>query len=590
MAEPARAPRWSVPAKATAVAFLGAVGIGAAQVHLHAALLGAQLGDAWPRRLAAGGARVPLTVGAVMLAGYALQAAVTWRVTAGITRERSAVGRRILAQVARGDYTAPLVAPPDADMAALHAEIDRMRGALADVTLRLRSADLLRRQLFAFVAAELAPPTREMSARAAALEALAPEVDPRAVLDALERDAARVDALITEVRRLARVEDAELSDAPAGEPLARPRDASPWRSRLYLGTKCAALAAACMAVVALAQGLALALLTRAGLPEAWGLLSGPAGLTAPHAALAAVFFALDAGCVGVWTHVMARRRVRIVEAVARRITAGELAGEVRGAFDTDFVDLHEAIIRMQSGLGEGIASLRRTRDARRRLFADLAHELATPLSTVFAILAALASPPRQPRHTTLLRQELARLARLVDDIQYLARLDDPRTLLLLREVDIAELARTVTARVELLGADAPAFTVHAPEPVAVRADPQRMEQVLMNLLVNARRHCPIGGAVRVTVVREADDARVTVDDDGPGVADDALARLGERMFRADPSRSAKTGGHGLGLSIAVKIVQRHGGAVTFARSPLGGLRASLTLPCPSSLQSGGPVD
>ena len=151
MAEPARAPRWSVPAKATAVAFFGGVGIGAAQVHLHAALLGAQLGDAWRRSLAVGGARVPLAVGAVMLAGYALQAAVTWWVTARITRERSAVGQRILAQVARGDYTAPLEAPPDADMAALHAEIDRMRAALADVTLRLRSADLRRRQLLSLI-------------------------------------------------------------------------------------------------------------------------------------------------------------------------------------------------------------------------------------------------------------------------------------------------------------------------------------------------------------------------------------------------------------------------------------------------------
>ncbi len=578
MAELARRPRWSVPAKATAVAFFGAVSIGAAQVHLHATLLRAQLGDAWPRSLAVGGARVPLAVGAVMLAGYALQAAVTWWVTARITRERSALGQRILAQVARGDYTASLEAPPDADMEALHAEIDRMRAALADVTLRLRSADLRRRQLFAFIAAELSPPTREMSARAAALEALAPDVDQRTVVDALERDAARVDALITEVRRLARVEDAELTDAPIGAPPARQRGASPWRSRVHLGTKCAALAAAFMCVVAPAQGLALALLTRAGLPEAWAQLAGQAGLAPPHAALAAAFYALDAACVGVWTHVMARRRVRIVEAVARRIIGGELAGEVRGALDTDFVDLHEAIVRMQSTLDEGIASLRRTRDARRRLFADLAHELATPLSTVFAILAALAAPPRQPRHMALLRQELARLARLVDDIQDLARLDDPRTSLVLRAVDLAELARTVTARVELLGADAPAFTVRAPEPVAVRADPQRVEQVLMNLLVNARRHGPVGGAVRVTVAREGDVARVTVDDDGPGVADDALARLGERMFRADPSRSAKTGGHGLGLSIAVRIVQRHGGAVTFARSPLGGLRASLTLP------------
>jgi len=114
--------------------------------------------------------------------------------------------------------------------------------------------------------------------------------------------------------------------------------------------------------------------------------------------------------------------------------------------------------------------------------------------------------------------------------------------------------------------------------VRAGVDPHRVEQVLLNLLHNARRHAPAAGLVRVTVGAAPGGARVTVDDDGPGVDDALLPRLGERMFRADPSRSARSGGSGLGLSIAARIVALHGGAMRFARSPLGGLRVEFTLP------------
>lgn len=263
-------------------------------------------------------------------------------------------------------------------------------------------------------------------------------------------------------------------------------------------------------------------------------------------------------------------------ALARRVRAGRITGEVPPALDDDFADMHEAAGRMQAWLAASLKALSTRRDARRRLFADLAHELATPLSTVLAVVDALPHGPRSPRHLDLLAGEAARLARLAHDVVDVARLDDPDLPLALAPVDPAALARAVVARLPP-STGAATIIVSAPGPVAVLADGGRLEQAILNLLTNARRYTPAGGRILITFEASREEMRLIVDDSGPGVPDALLPRLGDRLLRLDPSRSPSTGGHGLGLSIVSLIADKHGGRVEFARSPLGGLRASLVL-------------
>lgn len=98
------------------------------------------------------------------------------------------------------------------------------------------------------------------------------------------------------------------------------------------------------------------------------------------------------------------------------------------------------------------------------------------------------------------------------------------------------------------------------------------------IVANATRYTPHDGTVTVTLARVGGTIDLVVDDSGPGVPDTLLERLGERLFRVDPSRDRRTGGHGLGLAIARRIAARHDGEVAFERSPLGGLRVTVTLP------------
>ncbi|MFD7660851.1 sensor histidine kinase, partial [Actinosynnema sp. NPDC059797] len=123
------------------------------------------------------------------------------------------------------------------------------------------------------------------------------------------------------------------------------------------------------------------------------------------------------------------------------------------------------------------------------------------------------------------------------------------------------------ARAEASGVD---LRVVAGEPVVVRADPARLRQALGNLVSNAIRHTPPGGAVVVTVRGRADAVEFAVADTGSGIAAEHLPHVFDRFHRADPSRGRATGGSGLGLAIARHLVEAHGGALTATSAPSRG--------------------
>jgi signal transduction histidine kinase len=225
--------------------------------------------------------------------------------------------------------------------------------------------------------------------------------------------------------------------------------------------------------------------------------------------------------------------------------------------------------------------------AQRQLVADTSHELRTPLTTVNGNLELLARAlPDSERAEVLAdtRQEVARLTRLVDDLLLLAEIGE--TVSPEREaIRLDQLAEQVAAR--LSAADARRVHVRD-EPVVVLGDEERLGQVVGNLLHNALRYASNGsGAVSVRVERTVTDACLVVEDDGPGLPEEALERVFDRFSRLDRARTRARGGAGLGLAIVRHVAEAHGGRAWAENKPTGGARFCVRLPAqPSWLEAG----
>jgi two-component system sensor histidine kinase BaeS len=228
------------------------------------------------------------------------------------------------------------------------------------------------------------------------------------------------------------------------------------------------------------------------------------------------------------------------------------------------------------------AQLERNAQLRRELVANVAHELRTPLTSLEGYLQGFLEgvfAPDRERFERMLA-ETGRLRRLVEDLRELATIEAAEFSLVLRPVELNPLVERAVAPLQ------PAFarkgitlaTVLAPSQPLVRADPDRLQQVLLNLLDNALRYTPAGGRVEVATAVDRDRARITVSDTGPGIAAEHLPYLFERFYRADPSRARGSGGSGLGLAIAKELMERHGGTIHVESAPGQGSRFVCTLP------------
>ncbi|MFZ5849904.1 MAG: sensor histidine kinase [Actinomycetota bacterium] len=229
------------------------------------------------------------------------------------------------------------------------------------------------------------------------------------------------------------------------------------------------------------------------------------------------------------------------------------------------------------------AALLATEQTRRRLLADLAHELRTPLATAEAYVEGLADGvvPPEPATWATLREQLSRLQRLTEDVGLVSRAQERR--LALRRTPVAPRALVDAAvaaaapRYAAAGVDLAAAT--DPDLPDVLVDPARIGEVLGILLDNAARHTPRGG--RVTVTAHDRDGRVAlaVQDTGSGIPAEHLERVFERFYRVQPARDRASGGSGIGLTIARALVEAHGGTLTAASAGPGtGATFTVTLP------------
>ncbi len=228
------------------------------------------------------------------------------------------------------------------------------------------------------------------------------------------------------------------------------------------------------------------------------------------------------------------------------------------------------------------AKLDQVEASRRQWVADTSHELRTPLSVLRAQLEAVQDGvrPASAEGTGAMLRQVLSLNKLIDQLYALARADVGEIDYQREPVDLWVLAcEQAQAFSEKFAA---AGIVFSEGPASgnrvVQADPERVRQVLTNLFENAIRYCGPGANIALSTQEDGAFVVLQLDDSGPGVPDAALARLGERFYRVEGSRSREHGGAGLGLALCQRIAHAHGGEIAFARSPVGGLQVRVRLP------------
>jgi signal transduction histidine kinase len=280
------------------------------------------------------------------------------------------------------------------------------------------------------------------------------------------------------------------------------------------------------------------------------------------------------------------RPLRSLKDAAQRLASGARHEPLAVPPDAELAELAVAFNTMA-------AELERQEQLRRQLVADIAHELRTPLSVLRLQLEGLEDGIEQPTPATLhsLTEEVGLLTRLVDDLRLLSLAEAGQISLAIDTIDagvtIERAVAMATARARQqridLRAERPAT------PLVVTADPQRLAQILGNLIENALRYTPAGGSVTIRARSEttddrpfdaAQDKRPTtgesspspvvfeVADTGAGIPPDELARIFERFYRTDKARARETGGSGLGLTIVQRLVEMQGGSI-WASSVVG---------------------
>lgn len=300
-------------------------------------------------------------------------------------------------------------------------------------------------------------------------------------------------------------------------------------------------------------------LSSSGLPAADSVLSSALLRAIAGAAGLAALLALLAG-------LLAARRItrpisRLIE-VTKAMGHGDRAvrvGEMRAP--DELRDLAATFDRMADNMA-------RQDQLRREVVADVAHELRTPVAVLQAgheaLLDGVINPT--PGQLSSLRDEVLRLARLVDDLHTLSAAEAAALQLSLQPSDLAEIADAAAGSLAGRFEAAGIALERRLTPVTVLADAQRMHQVVTNLLGNALKFTPSGGRVMLEAGPADGQARVSVADTGAGIPSDELPRIFDRFWRG--RQAAGVAGSGIGLAVVAELVRAHGGTVT-ATSTLG---------------------
>lgn len=278
---------------------------------------------------------------------------------------------------------------------------------------------------------------------------------------------------------------------------------------------------------------------------------------------------------GWWLATRALNPIHRISAAATRIAAGDLTQRIDPPGDGN--ELHQLTLILNATF----ARLETAFLQQGRFAADAAHELRTPISVLLAqtqtALSRERSAPEYRQAVEACKRAADRMRRLIDSLLQLARLEAGQENIRQHPFNLAELVRETIELVRPL-ADSRRIRLHANVPsMSGRGDPERLTQVLTNLLTNAVEYNIEDGEVRVTGAANNGVLTLAISDTGPGISDEALPHIFERFYRSDTARSG--GAHtGLGLAIAKAIIEAHGGQLDASSEPGHGATFTITLP------------
>jgi two-component system sensor histidine kinase BaeS len=267
------------------------------------------------------------------------------------------------------------------------------------------------------------------------------------------------------------------------------------------------------------------------------------------------------------------RPVKILNRAAGDVESGRLDTRVPDSRKDEMGDLSRSFNSMT-------ASLESADRQRRRLVADSAHELRTPVSLIRARIEMMEEGvyPMDAVNLAALSDEAQRLSRLVDELKLLSELESPVYTPDIETVELGGLLKdAVSAAEPVARREGLVISTSFDEALYASVDRDHLHRLAANLISNALRHAE--GQIRVSAARRNREVKIMVEDDGPGIPEDWREKVFERYFRGDASRNRESGGSGLGLAICLEIARAHRGTITVGESEsLGGAEFSLTIP------------
>lgn len=240
----------------------------------------------------------------------------------------------------------------------------------------------------------------------------------------------------------------------------------------------------------------------------------------------------------------------------------------------------QELSRLSEAVNHMAFNLETQENIRRQLTSDVAHELRTPIANVSSQLEAIIEGVWEPTTERLQScyDELGRISDMISDLEKLRQIENENMILHKEAVDLLELSRTVSMAFEPEMDRKQLTCTVGGDSAVVLGDPKRLHQVIANLLSNAVKYSAEGGHIQVRIQDGAKTASLRVEDRGIGIAKKDQSLIFERFYRTDRSRNRKTGGAGIGLTIARAIVQAHGGKIAVESKEGYGSKFIVTLP------------
>ncbi len=270
------------------------------------------------------------------------------------------------------------------------------------------------------------------------------------------------------------------------------------------------------------------------------------------------------------------KRITALAAATHRLAAGQYDTRVSA-------DATDELGQLARDFNTLARTLERNEQSRRQWVADISHELRTPLAVLRGEIEALQDGvrPQTPQSLAVLHGEVMHLSRLVDDLYQLSLADIGALSYRKEPTDLGEaLTRALDPFRGEFEARGIRLTSEIPvePPIIIQADGPRLHQLFSNLLENSLRYTDPGGELRIRLTADGNRAAVHFEDSAPGVPEDKLERLFDRLFRVEGSRSRATGGAGLGLAMCRNIVDAHDGTIAARPSSMGGLWVEVLMP------------